>query len=153
MKTPSADANWKPRGTMHAWRYLASTIRRRRPGWHLTFDAAACDSMTELLEKMGAANTKRQRTLPLAQVTPEVLTVLKRKRAFKPRGLSAFKLIYEPAAEPEHWRLEERENTLELEMGKASLEEFASAVAAVRLGEGDFALGDPPLRFWWYPRG
>lgn len=151
MATLTPDATWTPRGTMHVWRYLVSG-RRRRPGWHITFDAAACDSVIDLLDKLRAATARRQRTLPLAPVTPNVLAVMKKRRALKPRGLIALKLIYEPASEPDHWRLEERENTLELEMGKTSLEEFASAVAAVRHGDGDFAFGDPPLRFWWYSR-
>ena len=149
MATLTPDASWTPRGTMHVWRYLVRPTKRSA-GWQFACDREAYASLAGLLDKFRAADATRMRTIPLVQPTRPALAVTRTRPSYKPRGLSALKLIYRPAAEADHWRLEEHENTLELEMGKSSFEEFALAVAAMREGDGNFAIGDPPLRFWWY---
>jgi len=149
MATLRHDAPWTLRGTIHVWRYIVRPTRRSA-GWQFSCDRAACESLGGLLDRFRAATATRIRTIPLAQPTPAVLAVTRTRPSYKPRGLSAFKLIYRPAADAALRRLEEHDNTLEMEMGKAPFEEFALAVAAMGEGDGNFAIGDPPLRFWWY---
>jgi hypothetical protein len=145
-----ADSTWTLRGKIYLWRYEAGSSRAYA-GWHLTLDPAAAESVAELLRRIRQAEKLRKRTLPLTQPTPAILGVPNNRRA-KAIGALAWKLLYDPSADPDLWRLEGRENTAELEMGSRAFGELINGVDAIRAGEGDFSIGDPKLWFWWYPR-
>jgi hypothetical protein len=151
MSAKPSESNWVQRGKACLWCYESGSSRAYR-GWHLTLDGEAAESTADLLKRIRASDAVRKRTLSTIKPTPEVLAVPNNRRA-KALSPGALKLIYDPAANPDRWRIELRQDTLELEMGSRSLDRLINGVTAVRAGEGDFSIGDPPLWFWWYPRG
>lgn len=66
-------AKWMQRGEVYLWHYKECT--RNYPGWNLTADDQACDSLLRLCDLMRSARWSSSATLTVSRPTPGILSV------------------------------------------------------------------------------
>ena len=143
---------WKQVGLVYLWRYPHSS--KKREGWHLTAEEAACASLIELIEAMRDAGRDSRRTITIMQPTPQIWAV---PNFGKPRSerLGPLTLSYERSYAD--LTLTEEGDRLVLRLGPAREEDMLTGLRDVRRGEGDYAFGPSekgaalPIWFWWMP--
>jgi hypothetical protein len=128
---------WKQRGRIFFW---FEPDARQGDGWHIAANASGCDDLDEVIRLSRAA------TFPARfRLAPEAR-----------QGAATYLTISINRSWPkEHWRIDGGNDPL-FELGHDGLEMLAAAVADLRKGRGDYAIGpdepDQRLWIWWPPR-
>lgn len=146
---------WKQNGLISLWRYTQN--ERNYPGWHLSADAAGCESLALLLQSLVVDGHAATRTVLLEAPNARTLSVPNnlgghanyetpeklRLRFSEDAGVWLFPATLEPA---------------ELTFGKDWLEPLQQGLEAMSRGQGDYCIGikqegSLPLWFWWRSSG
>lgn len=143
---------YKVTGKVFIWKYKDNL--RNYPGWNFTVDIKASQSLLRLLELMNNCEWSSQNI-----ITTEIPTELQirvpnnqngnaRWKTKKNLKLKCIKTMSET-----HWLINEMENEVEIQFGKAKLEEFKNAITGIPEGKGDFDISDQNAEnimfFWW----
>ena len=127
---------WKLEGRLYVWRFPERV--KGMEGWHLNADAPACKSMTDLLDRMFAAEWKTQKHIPVS--VPKRMLV---GGGHKWEAVSELLLRY-PKGEVEDnfWHTELLEgNILLLTAGAAKLRDLRQSLVGLPAWKDDFAIG------------
>jgi hypothetical protein len=146
-------AQWRQRGAVYCWRYCDN--RKNYPGWNLTADSQACESLVQLLDLMLAGKYSSQAAIPISPPTEKALQAVNGPE----RWMSASEMtLHYPKSkvEPGHWSLKSNEGRIAITLGEARLNELRSGVVDVSQGRGDWAapndddeIDDAQLLYFW----
>jgi hypothetical protein len=149
-----AVSKWKQHGKVYLWRYRQPS--RHWVGWHMTADDPGCESLLNLLGQMKAAQWPSQQYLAIDKPTPAVLAVpnYRDETWYAP---AQWKLKFPKGqVADEFWSLTRAGSEVTLILGASKLVEVSEGVQAVRMGDGDYAIGPEDkenwtesLSFWW----
>jgi hypothetical protein len=131
----------RQRGAVFLWRYREN--RRNYPGWNIAADDQGCEWLLELLERLREAGSELAISLRVARPTESVLGVPKNmngKARWSSRESLSVRLA--PRRLPEDtWTLKADSVSVTITAGRKKLDELRRAVADMRAGEGDYAVG------------
>lgn len=139
---------YRVQGRIYIWQYVP--YNRNYPGWNLTADQHACDSLIDLLGLMRSSAYPSRKTIQTVQPTEKVVSVANRSNGYnsKPR----LSLKYNEDA-PVTWKLDDSGDELLVTFNSERIIKLQAALQKVKLGEGDFAVADDQdeniLYFWW----
>ena len=142
---------WKQRGIISLWRYTENS--RNHSGWHFSADAPGCESLLELLRALMASPESAYRTVQVSPPSPTALKVPNfRSKWVAP---TKWRIAFEPIKESTSlWNMETQEDSVNLTLGGAMIQELASGVMDIGRGEGDYSIGGSDrqsrLWFWWW---
>lgn len=150
LKIRRAPGTWKPSGSVSLWRYTENT--RNYPGWHLTADAAGCDSLLDLLDAL-ATEPGGYRTIPLRAPDEAQLGVPNNRRS---PHIAATKLQLTLSDAPADWRFPSDHDPASLTIGNDWLAPLRKGLLDITQGRGDYRIGNDDsgslkLWFWWGP--
>lgn len=140
MPDPNVD-RWRQRGRIAMWTEPNSSA------WNFCADATGCDSLISLLQLMENAEWSSKASLKLsrpkmtASGDPAQIRFANNMTIAYPKGRVA----------EDHWGLAgKREPTLKF--GLQGLQEFKSAINDIKVGKGDYSIGESPneLWIWWW---
>jgi hypothetical protein len=142
-------AKWKTAGAVFVWRYREK--RRNYPGWHMTADDHACDSLVDLFDRFRRARFPSKVIISVARPTARVLAVpANPAKVDTPTELA---IRYDKQADPSAWNLVQEGGQPRLSCGSGSLSELERCVKWVKAGGGHCCettgRDDQELSFWW----
>ena len=135
---------WRQRGRICLWKNKVTDAQ-----WNMTADDPACDGLTDLFDRMERGQYSSQKQLSL--VKPTITADHGGRRRFKAARQLTIKYPKERVTDG-HWLLEQHDRDLLLVVGLSRLHELRDAVADIRAGGGDYAIGDDesPIWVWWW---
>lgn len=141
---------WKQFGSVSLWYYTEN--ERNYPGWHLTADAAGCQSLVALLEGLAAAGIAAFRTVEISAPSKAQLGVANNKS-----GLAAWqapsKLRIAVSQSPAEWSFPLDLDPACLTIGSDWLAPLCKGISGIPHGQGDYSIGPGSggsrLWFWW----
>lgn len=141
--------HWQQAGRVWLWRYPGAA--RNFPGWHLTADADGAASLCALLDTFASDAAPAFRTVRVSPLTPRILSVPNNGDAAC-QAPARLRLALSPMADA--WLIAENDDSVTFTLGRDWLATLRTAVAAMRIGDGDFSIGPAQgerLWLWWYP--
>lgn len=131
---------WKQQGVICCWKSDGK--------WNLTADDNGCLALIDLINRMNAATWGSKKEIKISSV--QVLA--NDHPGSKPRFASSLIIKCIKGNEcADHWRLEERDAHLYLEVGNYWLTELLNVAHDIKNGGGDYHIGKKPsLWVWWY---
>ena len=148
--------HWKPSGTIILWTFRQQN--KNYYGWHLTADAAGCESFIDLLDKMNSTSLPVKRTVPLDH--PDHFPFSGIGGPFKWSDhvfAQKLKLIYSSTLLAESWEATYSDGVFQLSIGARFLSRLRAGIVDIKRGEGDYSIGpwnekkpEDMLWFWWY---
>lgn len=152
MGTKAQTERYKISGKVYIWAYKDNYSNY--PGWNFTANTKASENLSELLNLMSECELSTKKKIMLALPTQAQLNVPNNQN-----GLAKWKskpnliLNYKTSESKNHWLISEIDNGIEIQFGKAKLNELQSAINEIPKGHGDFAISDKKnkniLFFWW----
>jgi hypothetical protein len=145
---------WKQQGNLYLWKYLENA--RNYPGWHMTANRSACQNLADLIEKMLSSPWSSQKVLNTEPPNEKILQV-PNNRGGKAHWEAAQSLILKYPKKhkvtDDSFLLKEYKNTVELSLGKNSLELLRQGILEIPEGKGDYTIGTDEIMlwFWWMP--
>jgi len=141
----------KVNGKVYTWAYKDNN--RNYPGWNFTVDKKASESLSELLNLMKACEWSTKKKITTELPTQAQLDVPNNQNGIaKWKSKSNLTLNYKTSESENHWRINELDNGIEIQFGKAKLTELKDAIKGIPKGNGDFAISDQNeeyiLYFW-----
>jgi hypothetical protein len=140
------------KGNVYLWKYKEN--QRNYPGWNLTVDNIASESITQLLDLMQRCEWSSSKLIILSRPTNDQIRVPNNWN-----GTASWKwaenLVLSSIKTDgfNHWKIYEKYPKLEIAFGSSKLEELKSAVTGIPHGKGDFSIetenDDDILNFWW----
>jgi hypothetical protein len=152
-------ATWKQTQPVYLWRYIDNT--RNYPGWHLSLDPLASESLLALVGALQGARNPVHRTL---EITPPTLPVLRvpNNLGGEARWASPekWKIAFVPGLEDAQlWEFPVTQTSaVLLRLGNHYLDKFTSGLNDLLSKVGDYSIGGHPkeargsetvLWFWW----
>lgn len=141
--------SWKQSGRISLWRYTEN--ERNFPGWHLSADAAGCQSLLALLEAL-AADRAGFRTVAITVPTKPQLCVPNNKGG-QAAWLAPNKLRVTFSPAPEEWCFPSTLDPAAITVGSAWVGRLQEGITGILKGQGDYSIGGDrgslPLWFWW----
>lgn len=143
--------SWKQAGNVSLWYYTEN--ERNYPGWHLTSDAAGCESLVALLDALAADGITASRAVQLTPPSKAQLSVPNNRS-----GLAAWrapsKLRVSFSQRPTDWLFPLEIDPAVLTIGSDWLTPFREGISGIPLGRGDYSIGPAGkdgsrLWFWW----
>jgi len=108
--------------------------------WQFVSDAAGCDFMLVMLNKMDLSPVRCKFDIPLSKVTQKVLALLDYDSPIK--ETTDLILTYDPSGTNYYdWRIADNKKSVEISFGKAMLAEWRRALADVKSGREDLSIG------------
>lgn len=143
--------SWKPSGKVSLWYYTEN--ERNYPGWHLTADAAGCDSLIALIDALAADGCAASRVVEIRPPSSAQLKVPNNKS-----GLAAwqapdkFRIAF--SDEPAEWSFPLGLEPAVLTVGSDWLAPLRDGISGIARGRGDYSIGlagsgSSRLWFWW----
>lgn len=143
--------SWKQSGNASLWYYTEN--ERNYPGWHLTADAAGCDSLVALLDVLAADGNGAFRIVEIRPPSNAQLKVPNNKS-----GLAAWqapsKLRIAFSDDPAEWSFPLGLEPASLTLGSDWLTPLRDGISGIPRGRGDYSIGrigkgSAKLWFWW----
>lgn len=143
--------SWKQSGNVSLWYYTGN--ERNYPGWHLTADAAGCDSLIALIDALAAYGCAAARSVEIRPPSSAQLKVPNNKS-----GLAAWqapsKLRIAFSEDPELWSFPLVLEPAALILGSDWLAPLRDGISGIARGRGDYSIGVAGngswrLWFWW----
>lgn len=143
--------SWKQSGNVSLWYYTEN--ERNYPGWHLTADAAGCDSLVALIDVLAADGCAASRVVEIRPPSSAQLKVPNNKS-----GLAAWqapgKLRIAFSEDPAQWSFPLGLEPAVLTLGSDWLAPLRDGVSGIARGRGDYSIGlagngSSRLWFWW----
>jgi hypothetical protein len=140
---------WKFTGKVYLWHY--SQNARNFPGWHLTADAAGCQSLIELFKLLGTTSSPATRRISVTPPTREILSVP--NSGILP-WTAPDRLVLTFHSDPRAWQITEANQVAEFVFGHSWLSQLQAGISGIGQGQGDYSIGNPNvpsqrLWFWW----
>ena len=142
--------SWKQSGSVSLWYYTEN--ERNYPGWHLTADAAGCESLIALID-LFATGTPASRAVDITPPSEAQLGVPNNKS-----GLAAWrapsKLRVAFSNNPADWSFPPELDPAVLTIGSDWLAPLREGISGIPHGRGDYSIGPSGkggsrLWFWW----
>ncbi len=142
----------KATGKVYLWEY--SENDRNYPGWNMTVNNEAAQSLDKLLDLMDSSEFPSSKSIELTIPTQAQLNVPNnRKGEANFKTIKTLKLCFKKFDDQELWETKRNRNELEIRFGAKKLKEFRNAIMGIPKGEGDFAIADGQdesiVYFWW----
>ena len=143
--------SWKQTGNVSLWYYTEN--EHNYPGWHLTADAAGCESLIALLDALAADGIPAFRAVEIKPPSKAQLGVPNNKG-----GLAAWrspsKLRVTFSSDPTEWSFPPDLEPAVLTIGSDWLAPLREGVSGIPHGCGDYSIGSAGngssrLWFWW----
>jgi hypothetical protein len=140
-------ARWTLQGHLYLWRYKGDP--RNYPGWHLTADADACQSLLGLIDSMQASEFSSRTEISLS--TPTAVQFVLVNAPWQPVAAQSLTLSYYPSKfAPDHWRLVEDSGRVNLELGHQPLGDLRQGIVDVGRFKGDYCIGRDGEKLWFW---
>ena len=142
----------KVSGKVYAWTYKDN--KRNYPAWNFTVDLKASESLSELLNLMSDCEWSTKKKITTELPTQAQLKVPNNQNGTaKQKSKPNLTLNCKTSESENHWLINEFDNGIEIQFGKAKLTELQNAINGIPKGNGDFAISDQNeeniLYFWW----
>ena len=143
---------FKIKGRVYLWKYKENA--RNYPGWNLTMNNPASNSLTELLDLMKYSEYQSRKKVKITTPTSQQLDVPNNRNG-QADFISVNNLLlnFEKFEDPNFWKIIENDDQIELRFGSERLTELKKAIMGIPEGEGDFAISDERdeniLYLWW----
>ena len=143
--------SWKQSGNVSLWYYTEN--ERNYPGWHLTADAAGCESLVGLLDALAADGIPASRVVEITPPSKAQLGIPNNQS-----GLAAWrapsKLRIAFSSNPAEWSVPRDLDPTALTIGSDWLAPLREGISGIPHGRGDYSIGpagklSPRLWFWW----
>ena len=142
---------YKITGKVYTWTYKDNQLNY--PGWNFTVDLKASESLSTLLNLMNDSEWSSKKIISIELPTESQLKVPN-----KQNGTANWKskpnltLNCKMSESADYWKINELDNSIEIQFGKAKLTELQNAINGIPKGNGDFAISDQNeeniLYFW-----
>ncbi|RAP57337.1 hypothetical protein [Oleiagrimonas sp. MCCC 1A03011] len=143
--------SWKQSGNVSLWYYTEN--ERNYPGWHLTADAAGCESLVALLDALAADGTPASRAVKITPPSKAQLGVPNNKSGLAAwRAPSKLRLAF--SGNPADWSFPPDLDPALLTIGADWLTPLHEGISGIPHGRGDYSIGPTGkgsfrLWFWW----
>ncbi|RZI59261.1 MAG: hypothetical protein EOP14_04380 [Pseudomonas sp.] len=143
--------SWKQAGSVSLWYYTEN--ERNYPGWHLTADAAGCESLIALLDAFASDGVATSRAIEIKPPTKAQLGVPNNKSGLAAwQAPSKFRIAFSNI--PAEWAFPLDLDQASLTIGSDWLTPLRDGISGIPHGRGDYAIGpagkvNPGLWFWW----
>jgi hypothetical protein len=137
----------KQRGRISLWEH-----QQRHTDWNLAADDVACDGLLELLDLMKGGKWPSQKALIVVKAERTATEAPDRPALFATELILKFR---KGEVADDFWQLESTGTSVKLSVGLSRLEQLGAAVADMKNGGGDYAIGseESPLWVWWFVEG
>lgn len=144
--------NLKLAGQISIWRYTEND--RNYPGWHLTVDRQASQTLLHLFDLMDQCDWSTKKSFGTNAPTDNQLSVPNNRQgtarwSTKP----TITFTSNTSVTPDYWTTKEKKEELEITFSKDKLEQLRQAIADISNGKGDISIGncrdENILTFWW----
>ena len=141
----------KVNGKVYTWTYKDNS--RNYPGWNFTVNSKASKSLSELLDLMSSCEWSTKKKITTELPTQAQLDVPNNQNGIaKWKSKTNLILNCKMSESENHWLINELDDGIEIQFGKAKLIELQSAINGIPKGNGDFAISDQNeqniLYFW-----
>jgi hypothetical protein len=134
------------KGSIYFWKYISD--QRNYPGWNITADNDACNSMIELLEMMKRSEYPSRKSV---KTCPSTMKQVRMATEGRYKTTELIKLHFKKEAK-NAWTISETKEGLVIVFNTAKLTELKSSFRRIYMGKGDFAISDGQqgniLYFW-----
>jgi hypothetical protein len=143
---------YKVIGKVYIWTYRDN--QNNYPGWNLTVDKLASQSLSDLLDLMNACEWSSKKTFGL-EVPTDLQIGVPNNQNGKARWKTVSNLTFNHRKNESinHWLIKTSKNNVEIQFGKNRLTELQAAINGIPHGKGDFAISSHDdeniLYFWW----
>ena len=143
---------FKIKGKVYTWIYKDNF--RNYPGWNFTIDLQASRCLSELLDLMKSCEWSSKKKFSTELPTDFQLGVPNNQSGTaKWKSEPNLTLNFKASESENYWRINELNNGIEIQFGKAKLTELQNAINGIPKGNGDFAISDQNeeniIYFWW----
>ncbi|GGK89638.1 hypothetical protein ACD591_21165 [Rufibacter glacialis] len=132
---------FKVSGKVFIWKNKDN--QRNYPGWNLTADKAACQTLISLLDLMDRCEWSTKKILTTEEPTQAQLKVPNNQN-----GQAGWKTTHQLTlnsrknVSDDFWAVIENSGELEIQFGKDKLKQLTTAMTEFLIGKGDFAITD-----------
>jgi hypothetical protein len=140
---------FKLNGNVYLWKYRDNT--RSYPGWNITFDDQAIDSLLMLFELMDKSEFTSEVMIPVHKPKTNHLRIVNNGSQIKTVG----KLILKHTKTLNSgWSIRELLDNLQLDFDPSYLEQLKKSLLKVKTNKGDFAIcdskeSDESILYFW----
>lgn len=139
-------------GSIYLWKYKEN--QRNYPGWNLTVDKVASESIIKLLDLMLKCEWSSKKHVTLSQPTNSQISVPNNwKGTATWMAATSLTLSLIKTDKINYWKIHEKLPSIEIAFGSSKLQELKIAIAGIPKGKGDFSIGNENdediLNFWW----
>ncbi|WP_157471551.1 hypothetical protein [Marinifilum fragile] len=143
---------YKISGKVYAWTYKEN--QRNYPGWNFSVDLKASECLSALLSLMNDCEWSSKKTISTELPTESQLKVPNNRNGVASwKSKSNLTLNCKTSESENYWKINELDDGIEIQFGKAKLTELQNAINGIPKGNGDFAITDQHeeniLYFWW----
>ena len=140
---------YKIKGIFYIWEFKEPNPNMK--SWNFTADKFGCDSVIQLLQLMGGSKYPSQKIINATTPTDRQISVPNNRNSqWHSKNFIELKYLN---SQSKVWRLNSKSDTLEIVFDTPKLKELEQAIASLKAGNGDFAIGDDDdnniLYFWW----
>lgn len=142
----------KIKGKIYIWKYLENS--RNYPGWNITTDKIGGENLLELIDLMKICNWSSKKSIKTIEPSNNQLNVPNNRNGRAEwKSAQNLTLNLNKEIEPDFWEVIDKENDIEILLGKNSLLKFENSIRRILNNDGDFAISDNEeeniLYFWW----
>lgn len=143
---------YKVEGEIYIWIYKDNI--RNYPGWNITFNSDAIKSLINLFKLLNSSEWSLKKKILTKTPSQKQINIPNNKfgnAVWKSKQKIVLNLKISEL--DDHWLINENEEEIEFQFGKAKLRELINALKAVSNKQGDFAISDRNeeniLYLWW----
>ena len=143
--------SWNQTGNVSLWYYTEN--ERNYPGWHLTADAAGCESLIALLDALAVDGIPAFRAVEIKPPSKAQLGVPNNKGGLADwRSPSKLRVTF--SGDPAEWSFPPDLEPAVLTIGSDWLAPLREGISGIPRGQGDQSIGsagngNSRLWFWW----